>query len=738
MAESARPQPEAKPQAKACLALVWHMHQPHYENAQTGQFELPWVRLHGTKDYYDMATAIESYSDVRFTINVVPSLLEQIDDYLTGRRSDRFLELSRRGPAELDAAERLFVENNFFSANEATMIARYPRYAELHRRHKNRVRRRSGKSLFNDSELRDLIVLFNLAWVDPSFLADPDLGRLADKGRHFSEDDKHLVLDRHLEILGRIVPLYRRLADEGRIELSVSPYYHPILPLLLDSDCARESVPQVRLPRTRIQYPEDFDSQVSSAIAHFSDRFGARPRGIWPSEGSVSDAAARRLVKHGFTWAASDEEVLRRSRVAGASPDPRHAYLIGDGGPNDMALVFRNKRLSDLIGFSYMNWDPKEAARDFAEQLLQAAGEGEGSAPPLIPVILDGENCWEYYPEDGLFFLSEFYGLLDRHPAIEMVTVSQYLERYPPVRRIDRLFAGSWINHNFEIWIGQSEDNAAWDLLARTRSAVLKAAASRPPDDEGVKSARRHLAIAEGSDWFWWYGDDHWCAHIEVFDQLFRAHLTAAHEAVGLAAPSELRGSIKGRFGRPRADEQVPVRFIEPEIDGRVTHFYEWKLAGRVEAADGGAMHQVDSQLRGLHYGFDLNHLFVRVDGASRFREIAGPKSGEVVVVEITRPRRSRIEIPIAPQDGRPRPARLTRFEEGSFLDSATTSICAVDQVVELRVPFSDLGIKAGDTVELAILRMDNGRTLETLPARSPVVFRAPDSDFEAMMWSAS
>jgi alpha-amylase/alpha-mannosidase (GH57 family) len=727
-----------KANSEVCLALVWHMHQPHYENALTGHFELPWVRLHGAKDYYDMAAVAESYPNVRFTINVVPSLLEQIDDYLTGKRSDRFLDLSRRGPSDLDATERRFIEQNFFSANETTMIARYPRYAELHLRYKNRVRGRPD-GFFSDSELRDLIVLFNLTWIDPSFFADSELKRLADKGRYFSEDDKHLVLDRHLEILGRIVPLYRRLREEGRIELSVSPYYHPILPLLLDSDCARESVPHVRLPRTRIQYPDDFDEQVRTALDRFTEAFGVRPAGMWPSEGSVSDAAVRRLATHGLTWAASDEEILRRSRLAGTSPDPRYAYLVGDGGDEEIALVFRNKRLSDLIGFSYMNWDPKEAARDFTEQVLEAAGGSDSGAPPLVPVILDGENCWEYYPEDGLFFLRELYGLLDSHPSIEMVTVSEYLERYPPTRRIDRLFAGSWINHNFDIWIGHSEDNAAWDLLSRTRSAVMTAAQSRPAEDGGVKAARRHLAIAEGSDWFWWYGDEHWCAHIEVFDQLFRAHLTAAYEAVGLVAPAELRGAIKGRFGRPRSDEQVPVRFIAPQIDGRVTHFYEWKLAGKVEVAEGGGtMHQVDSQLRAIHYGFDLSHLFVRVDGADRSRGVGSAAAGDLLVIEITRPRRMRVEVEIAPQDGQVLPARLTRFADGGFSASPSGSLCAVDQVVEVQMPFADLGITAGDTVELAVLRMQDGRTLESLPARSPVVFRAPDHDFEAMMWSAS
>ena len=727
------------PTPRACLALVWHMHQPHYENPVTGQFELPWVRLHGTKDYYDMAAAAESYPRVRFTINVVPSLLEQIADYAAGRRTDRFLDLSRRGPAELDLTERIFVEENFFSANEGTMIARFPRYAELHQRWKHRLPGRPG-GIFSDPELRDLIVLFNLAWIDPTFYADPELQRLADKARGFTEAEKHWVLDRHLEILRGIVPLYRRLKEAGRIELSVTPYYHPILPLLLDSDSAREAMPEVRLPRVRMQLPEDVDQQVESALAAFTIAFGGPPAGMWPSEGSVSDAVVRRLPKFGLRWVASDEEVLAHSTLEHGPPDPRHAYVIGDGrtGGQDLALVFRHKRLSDLIGFSYMNWDPKEAARDFVDQVLRAAEPAPqgGDAPPLVAVILDGENCWEYYPEDGRSFLRELYQLLDQHPDVEMVTVGDYVTRYPPTRRIERLFAGSWIQHNFAIWIGHPEDNAAWDLFARTRAAVLQAAAGRPESDPGVQAARRHLLIAEGSDWFWWYGDEHDSAHIEVFDQLFRAHLVAAHEAVGLVAPVELRAAIKGRFGRLKLDEQVPVRFIRPAIDGRVTHFYEWKLAGRVEGG-GGAMHPVDTRIRALHYGFDLEHLYVRVDGPAALGQAAEP---ELLAVEITQPKRARIEIQVGAgmSDGQVRPARRLALTDGHFEEAATTARYAAEQVIEIQVPFAELGIGPGDTIELAILRLVNGRTVETLPARSPVVFRAPDPDFESAMWSAS
>ncbi len=356
-------------------------------------------------------------------------------------------------------------------------------------------------------------------------------------------------------------------------------------------------------------------------------------------------------------------------------------------------------------------------------------------------MILDGENCWEHYPEDGLFFLRELYGQLGSHPEIEMVTVSDYLARYPPVRRIERLHAGSWINHNFAIWIGHPEDNTAWELIARTRAAIESAAAALPAGDARALTARRHLLAAEGSDWFWWYGDEHQSAHDDVFDQLFRARLVAAHETLGLVPPAELGSAIKGRFGGARRDEQVPVRFMRPTLDGQVTHFYEWKLAGRVEAAkSGGAMQPVAARLHALHYGFDRAHLFLRVDAGPRGAEEGASQLGELLAVEITQPRRSRIEIdrPRGAENGEVRPARLLRYENGGFTPVPSAAAFAAGQVIEIEVPFAELEIRPGDTVELAVLRVEGGRTVESLPARSPVVFTAPGDDFEATMWSAS
>jgi alpha-amylase/alpha-mannosidase (GH57 family) len=528
-------------------------------------------------------------------------------------------------------------------------------------------------------------------------------------------------------------------------------------------------MPHVVLPHSALRYPEDFDYQVEQGKRIFRQAFGHTPRGMWPSEGSVSDAAVRRLLQHDIAWVASDEAVLARSRLArGLSPDPRQAYRVEDG-ERELAMIFRNQRLSDLIGFTYMHWDPTAAADDFIREVLRAAqgADPDADRPPLVAVILDGENCWEHYPEDGIFFLRALYGRLSRDPRIEAVTVSEYLERYPPVRTIDHVFAGSWIHHDFSIWIGHPEDNAAWDLLATTRAAIERrtpegwsmeraaaageeAGATTGDDDTGhgrnadavewsaLAQAWRHLYIAEGSDWFWWYGDEHWCDHLDVFDQLFRGHLTAAYDALGEDAPPECLRAIKGRFGRPPSSEQVPVRFINPIIDGRVTHFYEWKLAGQVDANLNGATMRIGArELTHLHYGFDLEHLYLRVDGVEKFSQ-SSSEASRALCVDVSRPERLRLELDLVPADGRGRTPRLLRYDGNAFTGVETGALCAVRDVVEIQLPFRELSVHHGDTIELAVILIHEGRTVEALPAHGPLVFRAPDPDFEATMWSAS
>jgi alpha-amylase/alpha-mannosidase (GH57 family) len=522
--------------ADIALTFLWHQHQPYYPDDVAGDNPMPWVRLHGVKDYVGMALHLLEFPELRATINLVPSLLVQLEAYTERNASDRFLDLSAIPADGLSEADSLFLLDHFFMANAEHMILPQARYGELyHRRAAGRNSAREALRRFKESDLRDLQVWFNLAWVHPLAVARDDfLQGLVAKGRLFSENDKKGLLARHRDLLREVVPLHRRLAESGQVELTTTPFFHPILPLLLDKKLAREAMPDCKLPRHTAGYPEDAAVHVRRAIEHHAGLFGGPPRGMWPAEGSVCQSMLPLLAQHGIRWIATDEEVLSASTHGAVSRDGkghvRHpeqlykAYKVREGNA-ELGIVFRDHALSDLIGFHYQRNDPTQAAEHFMGCLHGIGQVVHGGAPALVGVILDGENCWEHYPGGGVAFLRALYERCVGTPGVKTMTVGEYLEKHPPHDTLPHLFAGSWISHNFAIWIGHEEDNTAWDALHRTREHLLRRQreGGRPP--EVLQKAWEEMYIAEGSDWFWWFGDDHSSAQDALFDYLFRKHL---------------------------------------------------------------------------------------------------------------------------------------------------------------------------------------------------------------------
>ncbi len=470
--------------ADLALTFVWHQHQPYYPDDVSGENPMPWVRLHGVKDYYGMALHLLEVPEMRCTINLVPSLLLQLRAYTEHNASDRFLDVSRIPAEDLSENDCLFLLDHFFMANADHMIRAFPRYAELYqRRALGRSKAQDVLRRFQARDLRDLQVWFNLAWVHPLAVEqDECLRSLRDKGRNFSNDDRDALLAKHLEILKRIVPLHKQLADSGQIELTTTPYYHPILPLLFDKKLAREAMPDVKLPRHAGGYLDDATVHVRRAVDEHERIFGRKPKGMWPAEGSVCQSMIPLLAQHGIRWIATDEEVLSASTHGSVSRDGRghvrnpeklyRAYKVREGDA-ELGIVFRDHALSDLIGFHYQRSDPNAAADNFMSCLYGIGQVIQREEPALVSVILDGENCWEHYPGGGVAFLRALYHRCTRTPGVKPMKVGDYLESYPPSETLPHLFAGSWISHNFAIWIGHEEDNSAWDALHTTR-AYLK------------------------------------------------------------------------------------------------------------------------------------------------------------------------------------------------------------------------------------------------------------------------
>ncbi|MBI5145155.1 MAG: hypothetical protein HZA27_03105 [Candidatus Omnitrophica bacterium] len=508
------------------------MHQPYYKNLLTQETSLPWARLHGVKDYLDMVQVLEKYPAIHQTFNLVPSLLEQLEDYSNTLVKDRFLELSYKPAAELTKEEKDFILKNFFMINKEKVISSHPRYYDLF------FKQKTNKE-FNTQDYLDLQVWFNLSWIDPYFREGiAELKRILQKARHFSEEEKRIVLDKQLEIIAQIIPAYKKFVENNQIELTLSPYYHPILPLLYNTKIAKEANLKSILPKINFSYPDDVRAQVDSALEFYQQRFGTRPRGMWPSEQSVSEHILPFIIQAGIDWIVADEAILfkslkKKKRETKLLYQP---YLLKrkDGNLN---VVFRDRNLSDLIGFVYHRQSAKEAVSDFMQHLENINQEFKDK-DPLVAIAMDGENAWEYYKNDGHDFLELLYQNLSEAKFLKAVTISEYLGSHPPKSQIKNLTSGSWINSNFNKWMDNPAKAKAWEWLAKAREELENQKSKIK--NQNLELAWKQMYICEGSDWFWWYGEE----TNGDFDQLFRMHLSNFYTAIDKEIPAYLKNPL--------------------------------------------------------------------------------------------------------------------------------------------------------------------------------------------------
>jgi alpha-amylase/alpha-mannosidase (GH57 family) len=611
------------------LMMLWHMHQPQYRDPASGRYVLPWTRLHAIKDYWGMVRVLGEFPGVHATFNMVPSLCVQLEEYASGKFDEPWFDAAFAPADALTEEQKQEILLRAFQVNRERLMSRWPRYIELADRVQSQGTEHSA-AVFGARDWRDLQLLSQLAWMDEEYLAnDPDVARLAAKGSDYSESDKTILKKKQLELLGRVLPEYRTVAERGQIEVSATPFYHPILPLLCDTDIARVSNPGTPLPSPAFRYPEDAREQLVRARRYHERVFGKAPVGLWPSEGSVSDAALSLAADAGFTWAATDEGVLGRTLGIGFGRD-------ADGVPDnarqlyspwkmrvqgrDIVCFFRDHYLSDLVGFVYTRMDPVQAAENLYRR-LRTIGERIQSPNPLtVSLILDGENAWEYYPQNGRGFLREFYRRIERDPDIRALTASEAVAAAAAdTPQHEGIFPASWISANFDIWIGHSEDVTAWQLLRAAREfyaegvAARAARADRAPTEAQLAAAYEALLTAEGSDWFWWYGPEHSSSNDAEFDAMFRKLLTTVYRQLGNEAPDELAEPIK-RLAAP-AVASPPADYLKIRIDGRESSYFEWLCAGLFSADQrSGAMHGRTPLLSELRFGFDAETLFIRVD----------------------------------------------------------------------------------------------------------------------------
>ena len=725
------------------VCFLWHMHQPYYTDPVTRSASMPWVRLHATKAYFDMAYLLDRFPRLHATFNFTPSLLVQLKEIADGTVHDLFLEHAQRRAVNLSPEEQAFLIRHYFSINWATMIRPYPRYHELLVKRgldidSHDLQRLAG--CFSTQDFLDLQVWFNLAWFGYGAVQRyPRLAALRTKNRGYTEEEKQEVLALQRRTVQDIVPMHRRLAERGQIELTTTPFYHPILPLIIDTEHARRARPDLPLP-SRFRAPDDAEAQLRLAVEYHAATFGKAPAGLWPSEGSVCPELIPLLPRVGLRWLATDEGILARSLEAAQRPWHREHHLyqpyrLGSAA-EQTAIVFRDRDLSDGFGFLYHKMTADSARDDVLHRIKRIALETP-QEDVLLPIILDGENPWEHYYEGGEQFLSHLYdalsqGALDEGDSLRVTTstISEALAATPEMAPLAQLHSGSWINQDFKIWIGHAEDNRGWDLLTHTRSRLLEASAGLPLDR--ANAAWHELYAAEGSDWFWWYGDDFDTAYKEEFDRLFRTHLRNVWTLAGMAPPDQLNQPLC-EVGRLPTRDQVtqPLSLLRPTLDGVVTDFFEWRGAGTINPNPPlGAMWKAEGLFTDICFGFDLEHLYLRLDPD---KSLPSQKPDLRIECWLQTPVQSyRLDISLSSPDHY---VLAQRHDDGAWQEISRSKRIAWKQVLELALSFKELQVEEGQTLHMTLLVQSKGLEIARYPRHQPVAVTVPGHEFQATVW---
>jgi alpha-amylase/alpha-mannosidase (GH57 family) len=707
------------------LVLLWHMHQPEYRDPATRRYILPWTRLHALKDYWGMVRVLEEFPAVHATFNVVPSLAAQLEEYASGKFDEPWFALAFSPADSLTEEDKAELLLRGFQANLDHLIARWPRYKELFERSHSADAALVVRT-FAARDWRDLQLLSQLAWMDEEYLAnDAAVSRLSKKGRDFTEADKQTLRAKQLELLARVLPEYRRARDAGQIEISTTPFYHPILPLLCDTDVARQANPGTPLPSPAFRHPEDAREQLVRARAYHERLFGTPPVGLWPSEGSVSNDALAIAAELGFRWFASDEGVLGRTLSIGFSRDAEGVPSNADRlyaplrirlGEREIAGIFRDHYLSDLVGFVYSRMEAVSAAEDLYRRIRTVAERVHSRGPLTLPLILDGENAWEYYPGNGREFLRQFYGRIARDPDIRALTVSEALRESREIATVQGIAPGSWINANFDVWIGHKEDVTAWELLSRAREfygrqlARREAGETDAPNRQQLAEAFEALLMAEGSDWCWWFGPEHSAANDAEFDAFFRQLLSEAYQSLGREAPDELAEPIKRKAAPVHVEP--PSAFLDVRVDGRETSYFEWMGAGlyspeRQESSMHGQVHW----LHQFRYGFSRELFYIRVDvleGA-----MAALQDAEF---RITLRGDEELRIVLHVREGKLRDQHI-ETKETCLWGPQDAVVAACDRILELSVARKLLRLGQRKSFSLVIALWEGGLPVDLLPA---------------------
>lgn len=722
---------------KLSLAIYWHMHQPVYE--LEGTYLMPWVRLHAVKDYLDMVLFLDKFPKLKLNLNIVPALLDSIIDYTEQGYHDIHSELTASDAEHLTDEEKAFILNNFFSSKFETMIYRSENY-------KNLYQKRFSKDVatledFSAQELSDLMALFNLVWIDPAHFARyPRLEELWAKQYNYTQENRIEILSIQKSIIREIIPTYKKYITEGRIEISTSPYYHAILPILIDIKTSVKSVLTTEGLPANLGMLDDAKYQIKSALDRIEEIFGVRPKGMWPPELCLGPKTLGLLSKAGLKWTISDEGVLANSinfdfirDFKGNLNDPYHLLKVYEyqTKENNIDIIFRDRSIPNLINFEYAGINPKMAAGDLYEKIKMIQNKLLVSPDDthLLTIASDCENCWENYQNDGIDFLENIYSLIENDESLETVLISDYIENDKHKKTLKKIYSGSWIDKTFQYWIGEPEKNKAWAYLKQTKDDFdnfVKANKNHPQ----IQLAKRELLIAEGSDWFWWYGEPNNSGQDFIFDYMFRERLKNVYLILGMNYPDYLDKTLITTLDVPF---QRPKRHITPQMDGLNKSSDDWYNSGTISMIDGPVFRE-NKNVDKINFGCDRDNIY--------FRLHVNKGSGEISFIDrinqfyiYTRnasKTNDRAYIRLISKTDNPYPILLEKFEHELTLtlikdtlypprltavlhpnmwtlDNPEGIKIVFNDVIDVCIPFDKLGVEFGETVEFFMANTDSG-----------------------------
>ena len=720
---------------KLSIAFYWHMHQPVYQLTPQGDYLMPWVRLHAVKDYLDMVLLVDKFKDLKLNFNLVPVLLDAFIDYGENNLHDIHSRLTIKDVKDLTDNDKEFIINNFFDSNYYSMILPNPEYQRLYQKYQMSLG--NDINIFTDQEYSDLMALFNLVWFDSIHQNSyPELKKLIKKGKNYTLEDRIKIIDLQREIIKKIIPTYKKFLEKGKIEITTSPYYHPILPILLDITSIKTS-PESELP-SNLKMALDAKMQTEMAINRIEEIFGVRPKGLWPSEHCINSSVLEMIKELGIEWTISDEGILSDSikfefnrDFKGYVEDPYHLLKTYDF--KGTGVIFRDSLIPNLIGFEYPNHSPEAAANDLYDRIKVAQSKLLSSPDEnhLLTIAMDGENCWESYLADGAIFLSTLYSLIENDPTLETVLLSDYIEK-DNKKPLAKIGSGSWVNRNFKLWIDEPIKNLAWTYLKQVRddfSSYVK----QNPLDTNIEAARKELFICEGSDWFWWYGEPNDSGRDNIFDYIFREHLKNIYKCLGLEVPPYLDIPLLSAIAKP---SRYPKGEFTPTLNGTVQDDESWLNAGCIKIPDGPVLKE-NKFYDKVCFGYDKNNLYMRFY-INEYLKDSSPvlkqanqmyiymknqnKKQSLSPIRIIQKTENILpiskekfhnEMQISIYDGEINLIRLVKAIPNNLWTIASPkNITAIyNNVVDVSIPFDDIDIEQGDTLEFLFVNASFGVT---------------------------